>query len=204
MRVKPVGRERERQRRRSAEDRGAEVDAVHVPQHPRYQHQLVEGVGVASERDLVLGTTVDVVEHGPRQSPPGHAAQIGDALAAGEAAALGRRIGRRGRRSAAISAGFMPARPGEASRRRRVRLGVAAADSTGTVVVDVVVVGSAATTTGTAAAPLVPTVVLVTSGSATCGRVERVVRAVGRGAGARPAPTASHAAVKTTTKTPTP
>jgi hypothetical protein len=85
-----------------------------------------------------------------------------------------------------------------------VASGVAAADSTGTVVDDVVVVGIAAATTGTAAAPTAPDVVLVTSGSATCGRVERVERAAGSGAGAMLAPAANHAAVEMTTNTLTP
>ena len=71
-------RQDQRQRQAAPEQRRRRVDVADVPQHPGPEHHPGERRRVGRHRALVLGRTVDVVEHPPGQAPPGDGAQVGD------------------------------------------------------------------------------------------------------------------------------
>src|SRR4051812_41540215 len=61
-----------------AEQRRADVDRRDVTENPWAKFDAQETVDIASERQLVVGTAVDVVEHACRQTAAGDGSQIID------------------------------------------------------------------------------------------------------------------------------
>ena len=92
-RVKPVGREDQRHRRRPAEDRRRGVDLRHVLEHAWDELDPRERVARSPQARLGLGRPVDVVEHGSRDVPAGDRPEIPDGRRRGEPALDGREAG---------------------------------------------------------------------------------------------------------------
>jgi hypothetical protein len=57
------------------------IDAFDADQNVGHQIALLVGFGISPIRDLVVRRAVDVMEYGPRQSPPCHRAEIPDVVA---------------------------------------------------------------------------------------------------------------------------
>jgi hypothetical protein len=57
------------------------VDAFDTRENVGHQIAPLVGFGISPIRDLIVGPAVDVMEDGPRQSPPCHQAEIRDVVA---------------------------------------------------------------------------------------------------------------------------
>lgn len=74
----------DRHRQLLAHDRHRHVDLAHPAQHVGNQVASLEAFGVAAIGDLVVGSTVDIVEDRPRQPPLRHAAEVGKIVTVAE------------------------------------------------------------------------------------------------------------------------
>ena len=68
-----------------AKDRDRHVDVVDAGEHIRHEVHRIEGLGVASHRDFIIGATVDVMKDWRRQALFGELAKIAGAIAVVEA-----------------------------------------------------------------------------------------------------------------------
>ena len=73
------GRENERERHFATEDGSGRVHVAHIAQNSRDELQLAESTRVAIHRDLVLGATIDVVEHAARKALARQSSKVLDA-----------------------------------------------------------------------------------------------------------------------------
>ena len=64
----------------TAEDTCRRPDRRHVVEDVRHDLQVIEGPGVAAQRDLVVGTAINVVENRPGQSTASDQPQVRDAV----------------------------------------------------------------------------------------------------------------------------
>jgi F0F1-type ATP synthase membrane subunit c/vacuolar-type H+-ATPase subunit K len=67
----------------AAQDRAAGVDLIDARQHIGHQIAVGIGGGVAGLGQLIIGGTVDIVEHRPRQALLGQQPEVVDVMAIG-------------------------------------------------------------------------------------------------------------------------